>query len=98
MIELVLDPIHYVIWVTSFFGILVSLFFMYKYNRRIGYLIGPITYFLDVFLYNCFLFATFMLGADILTFQQLEIWSSVVRLHSLFLFIAFIIFQPVREK
>jgi len=98
MIDIILSPIHMVIWIVSFIGILISLFFMYKYNRRIGYLIGPLTYFLDVFFYNCALYATYAWGTSILTFNQLEIWSGVVRLHSLFLFIAFIIFQPVRDR
>jgi hypothetical protein len=98
MIDIILSPIHTVIWLTSFIGILISLFFMYKYNRKIGYLIGPLTYFLDVFLYNCALYATYALGTSFLTLNQLEIWSGVVRLHSLFLFIAFIIFQPVRKR
>jgi hypothetical protein len=98
MIDIIISPIHTVIWLTSFVGILICIFFMYKYDRKRGYIIGPLTYFLNVFFYNCALYATYQLGMDILTFNQLEIWSGVVRLHSLFLFIAFIIFQPVRSN
>jgi len=98
MIDIVLSPIHIIIWAISLLGILISLFFMYKYDRRRGYIISPLTYFLDVFFYNLALYATYILSINVLTFNQLEIWSGVVRLHSLFLFIAFIIFQPVRNK
>jgi len=98
MIDIVLSPIHMIIWAVSFFGILVSLFFMYKYNKKRGYIVGPLTYFLNVFFYNFALYSTYVLGLDILTFQQLEIWSGVVRLHSLFLLISFIVFQPVRSN
>jgi hypothetical protein len=98
MIETIINPIHTLIWIISFFGILVSFFFMWKYNDKKGYIILPLTYFLDVFFYNLVLHTTCVLGLNILTFQQLEIWSGVVRLHSLLLLIAIIIFQPVRVK
>lgn len=98
MIDSIFSPIHTVIWLVSFLGILVSLFFMWKYDTKRGYIIGPLTYFLDVFFYNLALHATYVFGLDIFTFQQLEIWSGVVRLHSLFLLIGFIVFQPVRTK
>jgi hypothetical protein len=98
MIESTINPIHTLIWIISFFGIIVSFFFIWKYDNKRGYIILPLTYFLDVFFYNLVLHATYVLGLNILTFQQLEIWSGVVRLHSLLLLIAIIIFQPVRSK
>jgi len=94
----IVNPIHMVIWLTSLLGILISLFFIYKYNRKRGYIVGPLTYFINVFLYNLVLYSTFILGLNIFSLNQLQVWTDVVRLHSLFLFISFIIFQPVREK
>jgi hypothetical protein len=63
-----------------------------------GYVIPALTYFINVFLYNTAFHVTFIWGMDILTPYQLEIWSGVVRLHSLFLLIAYILVQPVRRK
>ena len=98
MTDIVINPIHTLIWAVSFLGIVISLFFMWKYDKKRGYIVGPFTYFLDVFFYNLVLHATYIWGMDILTFNQLELWSGIVRLHSLFLLIGFIIFQPVRSN
>lgn len=96
MVDITISPIHTLIWATSFLGIFISLFFIWKYNDKRGYIVGPLTYFLNVFFYNLVLHATYIWGMNILTFNQLEIWSGVVRLHSLLLLIGFIVFTPVR--
>ena len=89
--------IHTFIWLISFFGIIIGLLWMRNHTQK-GYVIPALTYFINVFLYNCAFHATFVLGMDILTHEQLEIWSGVVRLHSLFLLIAYILVQPVRRR
>ena len=90
-----INPIHTFIWVVSFIGILVSFLWMRVHKERRGYAILPLSYFLNVFFYNLVLHATFVWGMDISTFNQLEIWSGVVRLHSLFLLLFYLIFQPI---
>jgi hypothetical protein len=93
-----INSIHTAIWIVSFFGIIISLFFMWKYDTKRGYIIGPLTYFLNVFFYNLALHMKYVFGIDILTYEQIVVWSGIVRLHSLFLLIGFIIFQPVRSN
>lgn len=83
--------IHKLILIVSFFGIVVSVIQFFRYPHRIGYMIAPITYILNVFSYNL------ALHYGLLNFQNLEIWSGIVRLHSLFLFIIYIIIQPIKK-
>jgi hypothetical protein len=95
MNDLLLNPIHTVIWGVSFVGILISFLWMHIHKERRGYAILPLSYFLNVFFYNLALHMVYGLHTDVFTLQQLEIWSGVVRLHSLFLLIFYLIFQPV---
>ena len=90
-----INPIHTFIWVVSFIGILVSFLWMHVHKERRGYAILPLSYFLNVFFYNVALHMKYVFGIDILAYEQIVIWSGVVRLHSLFLLLFYLIFQPV---
>lgn len=91
-------PIHTIIFAVSFVGIIIAVVQIYLHKELFGYILLPLTYLVDVFLYNFVLHATFIWGADWLSLSQLEFWSGVVRLHSLFLIIALIVFQPRVKK
>jgi hypothetical protein len=92
--DLGINPIHSVIWLVSFIGLIISIAYIIKYKEKRGYGITALTYFLDVFLYNSVLHLQLVWGFHFLTLQGLEIWSGVVRLHSLFLLISFLLIAP----
>jgi len=96
--KVAIDPIHTIIWIVSFIGIIISLSAIYFRRDRWGYVIAPLTYLVNVFFYNTALHATLVLNIGNMTLQQLDFWSSVVRLHALFLAIMYVIFRAVRRN
>jgi len=96
--EILINPVHTIIFVTSFVAIIISIMVLICYKKRWVYIIGPLTYFINLFIYNLFLHLTYVSHLGLLTFQQAEFWSGVVRLHSLFLFISYVIVQPLIRK
>lgn len=97
MYDLGLDSIHTIIFIGSMISIVITLIWMYFHKHEWGYGIAPLTYFINVFLYNLVLHLTYITHTQFLTVHQLEIWSGIIRLHSLFLFLALVIFQPTRR-
>jgi len=91
--EELINPIHTLIWFISFIGIVISIAAIYFNKGRWGYILAPFTYLVNVFLYNTVLHATIVYNIGNVTFQQLEIWSAVVRLHAMLLAILYIIFR-----
>lgn len=96
--DLGINPIHTTIWVVSFVGLIISIVYIIINKEKTGYGIAALTFFLDVFLYNLALHGKIVWGFDFLTLKQLEIWSGVVRLHSLFLLISFLIIPELVKK
>lgn len=90
--DLLKSPIHDIIFIVSFLGIILAIVELKYHPDRRAYIIAPLTYLVNVFLYN------FALHFNLISYSYLEIWSGIVRLHSLFLFIAYIIFEPKRRK
>lgn len=83
-----IDALHPVIFIVSFIGIIMGTVWMAHNTRHWAYGILPMTYFMHVFIYNIYLNFT-LIGID-----NLEIWSSAVRLHALFTFMVLFIFMP----
>lgn len=96
--DLSISNIHTIIFILSFIGIVLSIFQMYFHKEYIGYILAPFTYLIDLFLYNLFLHLNLVWGISIVSLEGLEVWSSVIRLHSLFLFIAYIVLQPTIRR
>lgn len=84
--------IHPVIFIVSIIGIIVATIWMSLHKDHWLIAVPPLSYFLHVFIFNVVL----LLG--LIPWEELETWSGIVRLHSLFLFIALIIFYPIRKK
>lgn len=94
--DLIINPIHSVIFFVSFCGIVISLILFYYDRKNWGSVIGPFSYFLNVFVYNLFLHLKYVAGIDLISYNGLIFWSGVVRLHSLFLFMSYILVRPLR--
>ena len=92
-----INPVHTLIWFISFFGVIISIIQMLRHRDNWGYIIAPFSYILNVFLYNLALHLVFVWNIVNINSQSLEIWSAVVRLHSLLLAIAYIIIQPKKK-
>lgn len=90
------QPIHNIIWFASFVGIVVA-FICIKYRKKSsGYAIGPLSFFLNAFLYNLGLFMYQWDNTPFINLKILEVWSGIVRLHAIFLLIIILIFIPYR--
>ncbi len=94
---LIPNPIHTIILIISLIGVIISIIQMVRYPHRLGYMIAPFTYLLNTLFYNIALHLSLYANINLLSSSGLETWSSVVRLHSLFLFIAYIIIQPIKK-
>lgn len=81
----------------SLFGIIACLFLLKKYKHKKGYVIAPLTYFIDAFLF----YLTVELreyNIYLITGQQLLIWSTIVRLHSLVIILVYMLVGPNRRE
>jgi hypothetical protein len=50
---------------------------IFKHPERLGYMVAPFSYVLDVFLYNLVLHLTLVYHMDLLNITQLEVWSGI---------------------
>lgn len=96
--DLEISNVHTIIFILSFLGVIVSILEMYWHKEYVGYILAPFTYLVNLFLYNLFLHLNLVWGINLVSLQTLITWSSVVRLHSLFLFIAYILLQPTIRR
>lgn len=79
----------------SFGGIIICILLLTRHVNKKGYIIAPLTFFIDSFLfyltielaeYNIYLVAP----------QEILFWSTVVRLHALIILLAYVIIEPAR--
>lgn len=86
---LIENPVHDVIFLASILGIIIAVIEIYIHRVKWGYIIAPLTYIFNVFAYN------FFLHFHLMSEEFAESWSGVVRLHALFLAIAYIIIESI---
>lgn len=86
------NQIHNLIFLVFSIGIIVSLIQLYRFPRRWGNIIAPLTFFLNGFMYNLFLHFAWI------NIVNLEFWSGIVRLHGLFLIIIYVLYEPVGKR
>lgn len=96
--DIIADPIHTIIWLISFIGIIISFLSIYFYREKWRYIIPPLTYLINVFFYNLAFHATLLFNIGNITIEQLDIWTSVVRLHAVFLAILYIVYRAIEER
>jgi len=81
------SPIHDIIFLASFITIIITLIELYRHRDKWGYILAPLSYLVNVFAYN------FFLHFHLMSVNFAEHWSGVVRLHALFLAVAYIIIE-----
>lgn len=77
---------------SSIIGVAVYIAFIVKQPERWRLSVGPMSYYLNVLLF----YAVFLTRQ--LTVDQLNLWSSVIRLHSIFLLILIGANELIRKK
>jgi hypothetical protein len=85
------------ILLVSIAGIIISIFMMIKNKDRMGWIIPPLTLFINVFFFTSILhIESITNNFMILSPQWTLIWSAAIRLHALLLGIIYIII-PIRS-
>ena len=90
--------IHTIILITSFFAIIVSIVSIVYDNDSWKYVIGPLTFFVNAFLYTVFLHIKYVCHVDIVSYEFIVYWSGVVRLHSMFLLLSYAVIPLIKKR
>jgi len=74
----------------SVFGIIMSFIWMSRNKKGWQYILTPLFFFLNTFLY------TTALRLNMLTHEGNELWEGIIILHALFLFVLMLFTMPLR--
>ena len=74
----------------SVFGIIMSFIWMSRNKKGWRYILTPLLFFLNTFLY------TAALRFNMLTHEGNELWEGIIILHALFLFVLMLFMMPLK--
>lgn len=80
----------------SAFGLIVSIILLTRHGNKKGYIIAPLTYFINAFLFYLAIELK-EYGVFFISLQQLLLWSTIVRLHSLIIILTYLLVEPKRS-
>ena len=86
------NAVYGLILVSSFIGIILSGIWMLRNKKQWGYMVAPLFFFINGFLY------TLALALGMLTHKGNEMWEGIIILHALFLFLLMVIIMPLQTN
>jgi hypothetical protein len=90
--------IHLILFLGSFLAIILCIVLLTRHGNKKGYIFAPLTFFLDLFAFNVVIYLKTYYSIDILSFQSLFDWSSIIRLHAFIIILTNVLIEPSRNK
>ena len=91
-------PIHLILFIGSFIAIILCIVLLTHHGNKKGYILAPLTYFIDLFLFNVVMYLRAYFQIEIFTFEQMFNWSSIIRLHAFIILLTYVLVEPSRNK
>jgi hypothetical protein len=90
--------IHMILFGGSFIAILICILLLTRKGNKKGYIIAPLTFFINLFAFNVVIYLKTYYNIDFINFQTLFDWSSIIRLHAFIILFASVLIEPTRNK
>lgn len=90
--------IHLILFAGSGIAILLCILLLSRHGNKKGYIIAPLTFFINLFLFNVAIYAKTYLDISFIDFQTLFNWSSIIRLHAFIIILINVLIEPSRNK
>ena len=90
--------IHIILFAGSGIGILICILLLTRHGNKKGYIIAPMTFFINLFLFNVAIYMRTYFDIIIIDFQGLFNWSSIIRLHAFIIILTSVIIEPARNR
>ncbi len=90
--------IHLILFIGSFLAIILCVVLLTRRGNKKGYILAPLTYFIDLFAFNVVMYLRAYYGIELLNFQELFNWSSIIRLHAFIVLLTYVLVEPSRNK
>jgi len=90
--------IHIILFLGSFLAIILCIVLLTRHGNKKGYILAPLTFFINLFLFNVVIYLRTYYGVEILSFQSMFDWSSIIRLHAFIILLTYVLVEPSRNK
>ena len=90
--------IHLILFAGSGIAIILCILLLTRHGNKKGYIIAPMTFFINLFLFNVAIYLRTYYDIKVIDFQGLFNWSSIVRLHAFIIILMNVIIEPSRNK
>jgi hypothetical protein len=90
--------IHLILFGGSFLAIILCIVLLTRHGNKKGYIIAPLTFFINLFLFNVTIYLRTYYDIVIIDFQGLFDWSSIVRLHAFIIILVSVLIEPARNR
>lgn len=90
--------IHLILFAGSGIAILLCILLLTRHGDKKGYIIAPLTFFINLFLFNVSIYLRTYYDIITVDFQSLFNWSSIIRLHAFIIILINVLIEPARNK
>lgn len=90
--------IHLILFAGSGIAILLCILLLTRHGNKKGYIIAPLTFFINLFLFNVVIYLRTYYDVTTVDFQTLFNWSSIIRLHAFIIILINVLVEPSRNR